>query len=410
MRSKFIILFLLISLPFFAQKSIRVQELENQRKKLLEEVEFTNNLLKENKQTTSNALKRLNLLTQQIHSRQNIISLLNQEIGVIEEEIAFKERQIADLEKELVKKKENYVLAIQKMYKRRNSQENLIFILSADDFSQSFRRVLYLREYSNWRKRQAGEILNKQKIINQEKIFLQSTKEEKNTLLVNRTAEEKNLVQEESSKKAELKTLQSDQKKLQAELNKKKSEATALNREIERIIAEEVAKAQKESQKEGNTRVAETKGGYAMTKDEQKLSSNFATNRGKLPFPVKGSYKIVGYFGVHQHKELKNISTNNNGIDIETTPGNDARAVFDGVVSRIFIVPGYNNSIIVRHGNYLTLYSYIDQVYVKQGDKVKTGQALGKIYTDREKGNSTVLHFELWKEQTKQNPLPWLNR
>jgi murein DD-endopeptidase MepM/ murein hydrolase activator NlpD len=124
---------------------------------------------------------------------------------------------------------------------------------------------------------------------------------------------------------------------------------------------------------------------------------------------LKGNYKIVGKFGVHQHEQYNWVEWNSNGIDIETVPGNEARAVFEGTVSKVFRIPGAENAIIIRHGNYLTLYSNIEQVYVKQGDKVTVGQALGKIYTDREKGNSTLLHFEVWKEQTKLNPLPWLS-
>ncbi|MCD8193944.1 MAG: M23 family metallopeptidase, partial [Tannerellaceae bacterium] len=132
-------------------------------------------------------------------------------------------------------------------------------------------------------------------------------------------------------------------------------------------------------------------------------------NRGKLPFPVAGRYTIVSRFGEQQNLELKYVMTNNNGIDIQTTPGTDARAVFNGEVTRVFVVPGYNNSVIVRHGNYLTVYSNLSQVYVKAGDKVSTRQPIGKIFTDTEDGNATILHFQLWKEKVKQNPLPWLD-
>ena len=411
MRLRVFIFLLFSAFSLVAQQSIRVKDLEKQRKAALEEIEITNKLLSENKKTTSNALNRLSLLTQQIDSRKKIITLLNEEVNSINKEIDFKELQIKTLERELHEKKEHYANSVKKMYSHRNNQDNLLFVLSGKDISQSFRRILYLKEYTNWRKIQADEIVEKQGIINVEKAILEKSKIEKEALLSDRKTEEKQLEKEETSKKAEVESLRKDQKKLQKELAEKRKQAETLNKQIERIIAEEVAKANKESKaKGGETRVAETKGGYAMTKEEQALSSNFANNRGKLPFPLKGSYKIVARFGVHQHKELSNISTNNNGIDIETTPGNEARAVFNGTVSRVFTVPGYQNSVIVRHGNYLTLYSYLESVQVKQGDKVTTGQSIGKIYTDREKGNSTILHFELWKEQTKLNPLSWLNR
>jgi Membrane-bound metallopeptidase len=406
MRWRLLIWCTCLVLPLLAQQSL-VKNLEDQRKKILDEVEVTSRLLTENKRTVNNALNRLNLLTQQINSRKRIINLLNEEIKVIDEDILYKERQIKNLELDLQKQKENYAEAIRKIYLNKNKQNHLLFILSAEDFAQSFRRALYLREYSEWKKKQADDILKKQIEINEQKNRLLKNKESKLALLDDRKKEENQLNKEEAAKKSEVNDLQKNQKQLTQKLAEKKKQADVLNKQIEKIIAEEVASAKEDTQKE---RTTDTKGGYAMTKEEQALSSNFASNRGKLPFPLRGNYKIVAYYGVHQHKELKNISTNNNGIDIETTPDNEARSVFNGVVSRVFTLPGYNNSIIVRHGNYLTLYSYLDQVYVKQGDKVKTGDRLGKIYTDPEKGNSTLLHFELWKEQSKQDPLPWLNK
>ena len=145
-----------------------------------------------------------------------------------------------------------------------------------------------------------------------------------------------------------------------------------------------------------------------MTKAERQLSGSFASNKGRLPYPVTGRHTVVATFGEQQHQELKYVRTNNSGIDIQTSPGADARAVFNGTVTRVFTLPGYNNSIIVRHGNYLTVYSNLSQVYVKAGDQVSTRQALGRIFTDTDDGNATILHFQLWKEKQKQNPLPWL--
>ena len=408
MRYKFLILCLFLTIPLLAQQSGRVRELEDQRKKILQDVEAATHLLSENKRTTSNALYRLNLLTQQINSRKKIIQLLNQEVKTVDEEIRFKELQIRDLEEDLKKKREDYAKATRQMYLNKNRQNHLLFILSAENFTQSLRRLIYLREYSGWRKDQAEQIKEKKTQINEQKEKLEKTKEDKLALLDERKKEESQLSKEESAKKAEVQDLQKNQKQLSKVLAEKKKQADTLNKQIEKIIAEEVAKAQKDAGKENRT--ANTQGGYAMTKEEQALSSNFASNKGKLPFPLRGNYKIAGYFGVHQHKELKNVVTNNNGIDIETIAGNTARSVFDGIVSRVFTLPGYNNSIIIRHGNYLTLYSNLETVSVKQGDKVKTGQNLGKIYTDPQNGNSTLLHFELWKEQSKHDPLPWLNR
>jgi len=409
MKFKLFLYLLFIAFSLSAQKSVRVSELEKQRLATLAEIEETNRLLKENTRTTSNALSRLNLLVQQIDSRKKVIQLLNQEISSLDDDIGFKETQTQILEKELETKKLHYAASLRKMYLHKNNIDNLLFILSSQSFSQSFHRIMYLKAYSGWQKKQADDIIDKQNTITQERSLLFAQRGEKLNLLTTRQSEEDQLTKEEENKKAEVRTLEKDKKKLQEDLAKKEKQASALNRQIEKIIAEEVLKSEKAAKAvTGENRTAEVKGGYAMTKSERTLSSTFADNKGKLPFPLKGNYKIVGYFGVHQHKELSKIITNNNGIDIETTPRNEAKAVFDGVVSRIFTLPGYNNSIIIRHGNYLTLYSNLEQVYVKQGDTVKTGQTVGKIYTDIEKGNSTLLHFEVWKEQTKLDPLSWI--
>jgi septal ring factor EnvC (AmiA/AmiB activator) len=392
-----------------AQQLVQVKELEKQRLATLAEIEETSRLLSENTVTTSNALNRLNLIGQQIESRKKVIELMSQEIASLGEGIQSKETQTQLLEKDMEAKKQRYAVSIRKLYSHRNNQDNLLFILSSQSFTQSFHRIMYLKAYSGWQKKQAEEISTEQKKIDEDKKSLLAQRNDKQTLLNTKQSEEEKLSKEETNKKAEVKTLEKDRKKLQADLMKKEKQADALNRQIERIIAEEVAKAETAAKAgSGENRTAEVKGGYAMTKNERNLSSSFADNKGKLPYPLKGNYKIAGYFGVHQHRELSKIETNNNGIDLETTPGNEARVVFDGVVSRVFTLPGYNNSIIIRHGNYLTLYSNIEQVYVKQGDKVNTGQALGKIYTDTEKGNSTLLHFEIWKEQTKLDPQAWI--
>ena len=422
MRYTWFVIFMLVSLAVFGQKSSRVRQLEEQRKKALAEIETASQLLKETDLTARNTLNRLNLLSQQILSRKKVINLLSQEVSEIDNQIAVTRQEIAGLEKELDGKRENYGKSAQSLFRHRGSQDKLLFILSASDFAQSMRRMRYLREYADWQKRQASEIVNKQTEIKQKQKELEKTRSEKNALLDTREKESKKLQTEESNQKAEVKQLGKKQKELKEMLRKKQQQANALNRQIEEQIAKEIARAEAEARGNSNTgektadkkstrqeRVADTKGGYAMTKEERKLSNDFADNRGRLPYPVAGRYTIVGTFGEQQHQELKYVRTNNSGIDIQTTPGADARAVFKGEVTRVFVVPGYNNSVIIRHGNYLTVYSNLSQVYVKAGDRVNTCQTIGKIFSDAENGNATILHFQLWKEKTKLNPLPWLN-
>ncbi len=429
MRYLWLALFSCLVLTAYGQNSAAVKLLEQQRKEALAEIEMTNKLLQETTTTARNSLNRLNLLSRQILSRRKVIQLLNREMRNIDNQIYTMRREVAGLGKELDTKRENYGKSAQSLYKRQSSQDKLLFILSAETFSQSLRRMRYLREYADWQKRQAGEIVVKQQELAKKQDELNRVRDEKEALLSQRQEENQKLVGEESTQKKEVQQLNKRQRELQAELKKKQQQANALNKQIEKLIAEEIARAEAEARAareratattgkkaESKTepvreeRVADTKGGYAMTKEEKQLSDNFASNRGKLPFPMSGRYTIVGTFGEQQHQELKYVRTNNSGIDIQTTPGTEARAVFNGEVTRVFVVPGYNNSVIVRHGNYLTVYSNISQVYVKAGDKVNTRQVLGRIYSDTENGNETILHFQLWKEKSKLDPLPWLDR
>ncbi len=456
MRYGWIIVFLVSGLVAFGQNSSKVKQLENQRKKALEEIEMTNQLLNETKKTARSSLNRLNLISNQILSRKKVISILNQEIGGIDTQINKMRREVNRLEQELKVKQKNYGKSAKGMYKRRKSQDKLLFILSADNFAQSLRRMRYLREFADWQKRQAAEIVVKQREIEEKRSALEKTRKNKQVLLGSRENENQKLQTEESSQKSEVQQLNKKQRDLQAQLKKKKQQADALNQQIEKQIAIEIARAEEEAriarqnaereraekarlareareirkkqaaasgkkiveEKEEPEpepepiraeRVAEVKGGYAMTREEKKLSDNFAGNKGRLPFPVTGRHTIVGTFGEQQHQDLKYVRTNNSGIDIQTSPGADARAVFNGEVTRVFVVPGYNNSVIVRHGNYLTVYSNLSQVYVKAGDRVSTRQSIGKIFTDTEDGNATILSFQLWKEKTKLNPATWLD-
>jgi septal ring factor EnvC (AmiA/AmiB activator) len=410
MKTPVILLLLLATLTVSAQ-SVRTRELEKQRKTLMTEINNTSKLLNENKKSISNLLSNLHLVSQQIKARKQLVEVLEKEIAVLNEEIELKERQIKKLDKDLQYKKENYAIALRKMYQHKNNQDQVLFILSADNIAQSFRRMLYMKEYSHWRRKQSDEIIAFQQKIRAEKEILLAGKQEKEALANVKKDEETQLQKEENTQKTEVAGLQKDRKKLQTEIDKKQQQAQALENEMKRILAEEVAKAKKAAKAEPKTeRKAETAGGYAMTKEERTLSTHFAGNKGKLPFPLKGNYRIVKRFGLQQYADLKNIRYNSNGIEIKTTPGNSARTVFDGIVIGVFRASGLQNSVIVRHGNYLTLYSYLEQVFVKQGDQVKTGQEIGKIYTDTENDNATILHFEIWKEQEKLNPESWLSK
>lgn len=405
---------------FFSAASVSGQtrvmkHLEEQRKSALEEIEWTSRLLKETRSSAQSSLNRLNLLAGQVAARQQILDLLNQEITLMDREIAGINAELNGLGEDLNAIRIKYAKSLQNIHVRHSIQYKWYFVLSAETFTQSIRRMRYLREYSDWQKRQVGLIIKKQTEINLKQEEIAQARTEKLSLLDIRGKENSRLQAEEAEQKAEVRQLAQKQKDLQAELKRKRKEAEALDRQIENLINSEIDRtaapagsasstAAGKSGKEG----ASPEAGFRETKEERQLSSNFASNRGRLPYPLTGKYKIVSPFGELQHPELKHVRTYNSGIDIQTTAGIDAQAVFNGVVTAVFTVEaGYNHCIIIRHGKYLTVYGNLRAVYVKQGDKVSTRQKLGKIATDIH--NATILHFEIRREKEKLNPRQWLN-
>ncbi len=404
MRITYILLLLIASFSSLnAQVAKERSKLESLKKLTLELIDETSRMLTSTKKTAGQYLRDLNILNTEISERQKLISTINNEIRLIDTERAQLTREIKELQAELVIKREKYAEAMRSLYSKKGNAEEIIFILSADNLTQSYRRMRYLHEYSTWRKKQAMTIIEKQKELEHKQSLLVIRKNEQTALLAERQNEANVLTEKQTKQKGLVSNLNKKQKELQAELSKQQAQARSFDQQIQKLIEEEARLAAKKS----NTTTA-SKGGYAMTEKEYKLSGTFEKNKGKLPFPVDGSYVIVGRFGTQKHAQLKYVVTQSNGIDLQTKPGTNARAVFEGVVSKVFIVPGYNSSVIIRHGNYLTVYSNLSEVNVKAGDRVKTAQSIGKIFTDKANGNMTQMQFQIWKEMTKLNPEPWL--
>ncbi|MFV0537104.1 MAG: murein hydrolase activator EnvC family protein [Dysgonomonas sp.] len=431
MRISVFLLVLLVSISSFAQTA-RIKQLEEQRKQALREISNTDQLLRDTKKTTSNLLDRVQLISNQIFSRQKVLTLLEQEVNGISSEQIHIENDIVRLEKDLKEKQKNYAKAIDAMQRNRRSENKLLFVLSGKSLTESYRRMRYLSEYSVWRAKQADEIKEQSEKLKERKQALAKVKVEKTALLGLRANEQTNLKKEEENYKLEVNEAQQKQKDLQKILSQKQLQAQALDRQIAKLIAEEVARQEREAKRREEERLrAEAAAKKAAASTETKtatttprtttskstvtkapatpenitLSNNFASNRGRLPYPISGNYTITTRFGSHQHTKF--VTTSSSGIDIRSQAGAEAKAVFDGEVTYVAAIPGYNTCIIVRHGNYYTFYGNIQSIYIKQGDKVKTGQTLGKVYTDPDTGYSEI-HFQLWQGTTKMNPEPWL--
>ena len=426
------ILFLVI--PLSAQSSRLIKELESKRGELQKQIADTESLLKNTKKDVGSQLNSLASLTGQIEERKRYILAINNDVEALERELSVLERQLRTLQRDLQDKKKKYESSVQYLYRNKSIEEKLMFIFSAKSLGQTYRRLRYVREYATYQRLQGEEILKKQEQIKKKRAELLQVKTAKENLLKEREDEKQKLEDQEKQKREMVANLQKKQKGLQSEINKKRREANQLNARIDKLIAEEIERARKRAAEEARREAAarkksEAKEGkstsaspgtetkkkaepleaYSMSKADRKLSGNFVSNRGKLPMPISGPYIITSHYGQYAVEGLRNVKLDNKGIDIQGKPGAQARAIFDGKVAAVFQLNGLFN-VLIRHGNYISVYCNLSSASVKSGDTVSTKQAIGQVFSDASDNGRTVLHFQLRKEKDKLNPEPWLNR
>lgn len=410
MKPTRLLLLLLLALgtscTLFAQSDKLIKELQNRRADLQKQIKESESLVNSTKKDVAGQLNTLASISGQIAERERYIKHINNDVESINRQLTGLERELVVLERSLKEAKQKYEASVQYLHKNRSVEEKLLFIFSAETLSQTYRRIRYVNEYAEYQRKQGEEILKKQEDINDKKKELLATRKAKEGLLKEREAERERLAVEEKAKKTLVASLQKKQKTLQSELNKKRQEAAKLNQRIDKLIAEAIEKSNKETTPKGKKTNTTT---FTMGAAERELSGNFTSNKGKLPMPVTGSYLIVNRYGQYSVEGLRNVRLDNKGIDIQAKPGAKARAVFNGEVTAVFEVAGLVN-ILIRHGNYITVYCNLTSASVKKGDKVKTNQELGPIFSDKTDNNRTVLHFQLRKEREQLNPESWLAR
>ena len=402
-----------------AQTTQKIKELENQRNELQQQIAESETLLRSTKKDVKSQLDNLALINGQIADRKKYINAIERDVKSLNNEINALQRQLKTLQRDLKDKKDKYESSVQYMYRNKSIHEKLLFIFSADNLSQTYRRMRYVREYANYQRLQAIEIERKQKQVNVKKAELETTREAKEKLLEEGEAEKKKLEKQEKEKQGILNGLKRKQRGIQSEINKKRRSANKLNAQIDRLIEQEIEKARKRAEEEARKagkKAGEKSAGkqpvqkgtvdkFRMNSEDRQLSGTFESNKGRLPMPITGPYVIVGRYG--QYAVTKNVRLDNKGIDIRGKEGAKARAVFDGEVSAIFKYNGLSN-VLVRHGNYISVYCNLSSVSVAKGSKVKARDEIGVIQKDAS-GNA-VLHFQLRKETTKLNPEVWLGR
>ncbi len=389
MRIIYILAFLLLSLASADAQNIKAQE--EKRAKLEREIAIIDKQLAENASKSSRMLSNLTLIRKKVSNRKALVAESDRQIRVYSDSMYLKQRQINRLQARVDTLTDHYSRLVLSAYKNRDSRLWYMYMLASENIGQAFRRYSYFKNLSSQMNEEAKEIRQAQESLVRQKEALAGMKKEAEKVKADRVKELDKLKKEEAEADKVVRQLKKNRKTYQNQLAAKKKEVLALNREIERLVA------------------AAMKGGQASTGKKSapidyKLAEEFSKNKAKLPWPVDGP--VVGRFGRHFHPVYKNLELPpNNGIDIAVGKGADVEAVFKGTVKQVLVMPGYNQCVLIQHGNYFTFYCKLKTVNVKAGDKVKTGEVIGNVDT---LNGDTQLHFEVWQGTKPQNPENWL--
>ena len=395
----FFILF--VSLGLAQKNSARQKTLEKQKKLLQAEIKQINTLLFNNSKREKSILSQVEDLNVKISVRAELVKVNNQQANLLTQQINVNQRDITNLRKELKELQKDYAEMIQKSYKSKSSQNRLMFLFSSEDFLQAYKRIQYMKQYTNFRKKQGEVITQKTKTLQSLNKALFEQKAQKEVLVMENRKAQKELQQERRSQERLIRGLKNKSRSLAMEIKQKQRKTAEIDKEIERLIREAIAASNKASGKS-------VKNAFALTPESKLLAANFVANKGKLPWPVEKGIVIQRY-GTQPHPLVKTTMIKSNGVTIATTPKSEARAVFEGEVMTILSFKGSNPTILIKHGNYITTYKNMGKVYVKKGDKVKAKQPIGEIFTHPQTGKTT-LQFSVFNALKPQNPKSWIYR
>ncbi|MEM7380905.1 MAG: peptidoglycan DD-metalloendopeptidase family protein [Bacteroidota bacterium] len=379
------------------------KELEARRAQLQKEITEINRLLFAEKKQKGNILDQMEGLDQKINVRQELIRVTNRQYNLLNRQINANIRNITKLREDLESLKEEYAHMIRKSYQNRSQQSRILFLLSSENFFQAFKRLQYLKQYTKFRKEQGEQIVAKTEELTTLNRDLGKQREEKEQLIAENKKARAQMLTEIKAQKELLKTIRQNESNYASAIEKKKKEARQIDRQIERLIRSAIAASNK---KAGNKSGSSSK--FVLTPEAALVADNFSANKGKLIWPVAKGIKKQG-FGIYKDAVYPGIKHQSNGVIIATDKGARARAVFEGEVIAILAIPGGSKGVQIKHGNYISTYYNLSNLFVKKGDKVATKDELGEIYTNRFNG-LTQLKFYLYKDATRLNPEDWIYR
>jgi len=389
-RHFIIIIISLIISNLYSQDKEKLKNLQNKAK---EDIEYANKILSETREKKKYSINELKVLEYKIDARNKYIKELSKEINNTNEKIEENRSLIKSLEADLENIRNEYAKIIVNAYKKREQKILLMYLLASESFNQAYKRIRYIQQYTEYKKKQAKLIIAFKNIIEQKINELKEYKAKKEKLISEKELESINIIKEKGKKEVMIKELTKRESELIKELENKRRLAEEIKKELEKLIEAERNK--------GKGMVIK------LTPEEMIISENFEKNIGKLPWPTKYGI-ITGKYGEQPHPVLKNIKIKNDGVDISTVRNAEVRAIFNGKVSRIFSLPGENYTVIIKHGDYYTLYHNLRNIRVSPGENVYTKQSIGNVFTD-ERTNQSILHFQIWKESKNNNPELWLS-
>ena len=400
------VLFVLFGLTILAQtanaQDQRQQNLENQRKLLQEEIKQINKLLFSNEKQKKSVLTEFEDLSLKIDVRGRLIRVTNEQANRLTQKISVNQRIIGQQRKDLENLKKDYSEMIRKSYQSGSGQSRMMFLFSSESFLQAYKRSQYLNQYTSFRKKQGELIVEKTKTLQQLNTDLVAQKLKKEELVKENKKAQQQYKNEQSSQQQLIKALKKKERSFVFQIKKKQKKAAAINKEIQRLIREAIAASNKAAGKNLNAKV------FTLTPEDQLISDNIIANKGKLPWPVEQGV-VVQKFGKQPHPVVKTTMIQSNGVTIATPQSSEARAVFEGKVMSIIGFKGSNPTVLIQHGNYITTYSNLSEVYVIKGQKVKAKEKIGKVFTNPETGK-TELKFSVFKNSSPTNPKSWIFR
>lgn len=415
-KFKYTLFFLFMASLAFAQPN--QEELERKKEKLLKEIQEKEAQLQSVRSKEKSVGKLLQIQKEKIGLKQSLINTTEKQAKLLSNNIYLNQREVNKLNKELKVLKEDYAEMIVKSYKSRSTQSRAMFLLSSEDFSQAYKRLQYMKQYTSYRKMQGEEIKRKTTELNDYNAKLSGQKTEKEKLLAEQEKQRQELVKEKLDQEKIANSLKKDKKQITAEIKKKQQETKRIDAQIQKLIRDAIAEANRKAAAANakanpkTTTAAETKAIESSTKivltpEGKLISDNFKANKGRLPWPVAKGAITLGY-GNQSHPVYKSLVVHNSGIEITTESGADARAVFAGEVTKVIVISPLNKAVCVQHGDYFTVYQNLGTVNVSAGDKVTAKQSLGKIRTSAD--GKTVLKFMVSQNTTYANPQQWISQ